>query len=324
MRIVLGIDTSCYTTSVAVVDLNNNLIGEYRRLLKVPEGERGLQQSRAVFQHVQNLPLVFEQISSLLQGHSIAAIAASTRPRPVQGSYMPVFTVSETHGRVLASTLGVPFWATSHQEGHLLAGLWSGGSDWPTSFLAVHLSGGTSELLKVVSHPEEARLTIELLGGTQDLHAGQFIDRVGVALGLPFPAGPHLEQLARQATGEEVQIPSRVDGYRFHFSGSETHAQRLIQQGVAKEAIARAVENCIAKTLEKTLRKAIDDTGLKDVLIVGGVAANQHLRSRLRFRLEHPAVGAKLIFAEPAFSTDNAVGVALSGAMACRYGLIMA
>lgn len=322
MKIVLGIDTSCYTTSVALVDLNHNLILEHRRLLKVPEGERGLQQSRAVFQHLQNLPQVFEEIGPLLQKYSVAAVAASTRPRPVKGSYMPVFTVSEAQGRLLSSVLGVPFWSTSHQEGHLLAGLWSSGLDWPTSFLAVHLSGGTSELLEVELYPEEARLTIELLGGTQDLHAGQFIDRVGVAMGLPFPAGPHLEELAAQATGDEVYIPSRVDGYRFHFSGSETHAQRLIRQGIAKEAIARAVENCIAKTLEKILRKAINEKEVKEVLIVGGVAANKHLRQRLKFRLEHPAVGAKLYFAEPALSTDNAVGVALSGAMACRYGLI--
>lgn len=322
MSIVIGIDTSCYTTSVALIDLNNKLISEHRRLLKVPEGERGLQQSQAVFQHVQNLPYIFAQISPFLQNHPVAAVAASTRPRPVEGSYMPVFTVSEAQGRILASTLGVPFWGTSHQEGHLLAGLWSAGMDWPSSFLAVHLSGGTSELLQVETHPEEGRLSIELLGGTRDLHAGQFIDRVGVAMGLPFPAGPHLEQLAAQVSGEEVQIPSRVEGYHFHFSGSETHAQRLIKQGIAKEAIARAVENCIAKTLERILRKAINEKGLKEVLIVGGVAANKHLRSRLKYRLEHPAVGARLFFAEPAFSTDNAVGVALSGALACRYGLI--
>ncbi|NLC76684.1 MAG: O-sialoglycoprotein endopeptidase [Clostridia bacterium] len=321
MNIVLGIDTSCYTTSVAAVDLDHNLIGEYRRLLKVPEGERGLQQSRAVFQHVQNLADVFTQVEPLLKGKRIVAVAASTRPRPVPGSYMPVFTVSENLGKALAATLGVPFWATSHQEGHLLAGLWSGGLSWPSAFLAVHLSGGTSELLRVLSHPDQARLEILLLGGTRDLHAGQFIDRVGVAMGLPFPAGPYLEELARNAVGEEVYIPSRVAGYHFHFSGSEACAQRLIQQGVAKEKIARAVENCIAKTIERVLRLAIEETGIKDVLLVGGVAANNYLRERLRFRLGHPAVGAKLIFAQPSLSTDNAVGVALSGAMAFKQGL---
>lgn len=327
MKAVLGIDTSCYTTSVAVADINGNLVGEHRRLLTVPVGEKGLPQSQAVFQHIQNIAGVFEFIEPLLKNKELVAIAASIKPRPIKDSYMPVFTVSEALGRVLASTLGIPFWGTTHQEGHLIAGLWSAGL-WsnqlspPLSFLAVHLSGGTSELLLVTTRPGEARLNIDILGATQDLHAGQLIDRVGVALGLPFPAGPHLEKLARKAHDTKVFIPSSVKEYSFSFSGSETHAKRLISQGVAREEIARAVENCIAKTLEKVLRRAVEETGLKTVLIVGGVAANKHLRERLRHRLEHPAVGAQLYFAEPSLSTDNSVGVALSGVMAYCQGIL--
>lgn len=322
MKAVLGIDTSCYTTSVAVVDIKGNLIGEHRRLLTVPEGEKGLQQSQAVFQHVQHIAEVFKVIEPLLKNIELVAVSASIKPRPVEGSYMPVFTVSEAHGRVLASTLGIPFWGTTHQEGHILAGLWSSQLNPPSSFLAVHLSGGTSELLLVTSRPREARFVIDILGATQDLHAGQLIDRVGVSLGLPFPSGPHLEKLAQQAQDNKIFIPSSVKGYSFSFSGSETCAKRLISQGIAKPDIARAVENCIAKTLEKILRRAIEKTGLKTVLLVGGVAANKHLRERLRYRLEHPAVGAQLYFAEPSLSTDNSVGVALSGVMAYCQGII--
>lgn len=322
MSLVLGIDTSCYTTAIAVMDIKANLLGDYRQLLSVPEGEKGLQQSRAVFQHVQNMASVFAKIEPILKEKSIIAVAASTRPRSIQGSYMPVFTVSEAHGRVLSSGLGVPFWETSHQEGHLLAGLWSSDFRDSSSFLAVHISGGTSELLHVIFHSETGKLKIDILGSTQDLHAGQFVDRVGVTMGLPFPAGPALEKLGQQVNGKEVQIPSAVDGYNFSFSGSETCAQRLWQEGIGPAAIARGVESCIAKTLEKVVRRAILETGLQKVLFVGGVAANKYLRERLAFRLEHRAVGAKLFFATPALSTDNAVGVALSGVLAWQRGLL--
>ncbi|MGI6552838.1 MAG: O-sialoglycoprotein endopeptidase [Bacillota bacterium] len=263
VKLVLGIDTSCYTTSVAAVDLENNLIGEHRQLLKVPAGERGLQQSQAVFQHIQNLPEAISKLLTQLPEAGIAAVAASTRPRPWEGSYMPVFIVSGSQGRILAQILRVPFWESSHQEGHLLAGLWSCGKKIPDQFLAVHLSGGTSEILRVTYLSTSAQLELEILGGTKDLHAGQFIDRIGVQMGLAFPAGPSLEKLAQSAKGKEVRIPSSVDGSDFSFSGSETHARRLLEQGTPAQEVARAVEICIAKTLEKALRHAMENTGLK-------------------------------------------------------------
>ena len=322
MNLVLGIDTSCYTTSVAAVDVEDNLIEEHRQLLKVPAGERGLQQSQAVFQHIQNLPGVVSRVFNRLPEARIVAVAASTRPRPRERSYMPVFTVSETQGKTWAKILRVPFWETSHQEGHLLSGLWSCGMSTPDKFLAVHLSGGTSEILGVTYFSTEARFELEILGGTRDLHAGQLIDRIGVKMGLAFPAGPSLEKLAQGARGKEVRIPSSVDGYDFSFSGSETQARRLLEQGTPVPEVARAVESCITKTLEKALRHAVEDTGLKEVLLVGRVAANKFLRERLRQRLEHRAVGARLAFADPGYSTDNAVGVALAGTLAWKKGLL--
>jgi len=306
----LGIDTSCYTTSVAVVDENRKLLFQDRRLLEVPPGERGLQQSQAVFQHVQNLPLLLETAFSHAEPRDIQVVAASVAPRPVRGSYMPVFTVSGGQGKILADALKAPFAATTHQEGHIEAAAWSGGKELPGTFLAVHLSGGTSELLLVNTKP--SGYDIELLGGTTDLHAGQLVDRVGVALGLGFPAGPALERLAREAA-ERLGIPTAVKGYQFSFSGSETHAQRLIKQGAAAPDVARAVEQCIATTLEKVLRRAVEKEAIHEILLAGGVAANSYIRQRLKKRLEHPAVGARLTFAKPEYSTDNAVGVALLG-----------
>ncbi|WP_366922479.1 O-sialoglycoprotein endopeptidase [Metallumcola ferriviriculae] len=306
----LGIDTSCYTTSVAVVDRNRKLIFEDRRLLAVPPGERGLQQSQAVFQHVQNLPIILENVFNSVGAEKIAMITASTAPRPTKGSYMPVFTVSQGQGKILASALDVPFIAATHQEGHLEAALWSTDTQIPRQFLAVHLSGGTSELLLVSGNPDG--YAIKLLGGTIDLHAGQFVDRIGVALGFGFPAGAALETLARQSV-KRLGLATAVKGYEFSFSGPESQAQRLIAQGAPAADVARSVEQCIATTLEKVLRRAIEKEGIKEVLLAGGVAANGYIRKRLMKRLHHPAVGASLVFAKPDYSTDNAVGVALLG-----------
>jgi len=323
MSWVLGIDTSCYTTSLALVDTRGRLIAQQRRLLKVKPGERGLRQTEAVFQHTGNLPelaelLVQEVGPEIKLGNKIIAVAASTRPRPVAGSYMPVFKVGEGYGRTLAGVLGVPFVATSHQEGHLIAGLWSGQGPADRDFLAVHLSGGTTELLRVrrLETGEEDTFREEILGSSLDLHAGQLVDRVGVSMGLAFPAGPRMEELAKQADGkdEEIRIPSSVKGYDLSFSGAETKAVQLLSLGVAQAAVARAVEKCIANSLEKVIRRAVEEQKLSQVLLVGGVAANNFIRFRLKQRLEHPAVGARLFFADAAHSTDNAIGIALIGA----------
>ncbi|MCX7571512.1 O-sialoglycoprotein endopeptidase [Tumebacillus sp. DT12] len=316
-RYVLGIDTSNYTTSVCLIDSDGVIVKEERRLLHVSEGERGLQQSAALFQHVQNLPVLIEQLGDL--SGQLQAVCASAKPRRLEGSYMPVFTAGSGVGRILAATHGVPYLETTHQEGHIAAGEGSAERVPADHFLAVHLSGGTTDLLDV--NRLQDGYEIEELGTSIDLHAGQFVDRVGVALGLIFPAGPHLEKLAQGSTDEAVTLPSPVNGYNLSFAGPETAALRLIEAGVAPADIARAVERCIAKGLEKTLRKAVEERGVKHLLIVGGVAANTFIRERLKLRLEHRAVGARLYFAQPRYSTDNAYGVALLGLSQLNIGL---
>lgn len=314
MRAYLGLDTSFYTASVAAVSDDGRLLVDGRSPIPVAAGARGVAPSAGVFHHVREVPRLVEQAALALreQGYPVAGVAASERPRPQPDSYLPVFKVSEAHGRALAAMLGVPYVATTHQEGHVMAGLWSAGAagyDLPTGerFLAIHLSGGTTELLAVTRRGAGA-FAERLLGGTRDLHGGQFVDRVGVALGLPFPAGPHLERLAEDGQ-PTVRFASAVEGYHVSFSGPCSQALRVVGQAPPAD-LALAVQACIAKTLEKWLRHALADTGLHEVLIVGGVAANGWLRARLVDKLEHPAVGARLSFAQARFSVDNAVGVA--------------
>lgn len=301
----LGVDTSAYTTSMAIIG-NDEVVWEKRQVLAVPVGETGLAQSAAFFQHVQNLPRLVEEIPSRIW-EDLAAVGVSITPRPVEGSYMPVFTAGFAVAQAIAVARQVPLLRTSHQEGHIAAGLVSAGGPERGEFLAVHLSGGTTELL-AVSKAEPGRMNIRLLGGTTDLHAGQFVDRVGVSLGLSFPAGKELEQLAQGASpGAESLLPSSIKGLEVSFSGVETAAQRLLAQGTQAADVARAVEGCIARTVAKLVERGLDMEGLADVLIVGGVSANQFIRQTLARRLEGKV---RLYWAKPDWSRDNAIGVA--------------
>lgn len=308
---VLGIDTSAYTTSVAVVK-GEDVVWHARRILPVPEGARGLRAAEAVFWHVRFVPELLAEWSGTALAEHIGLVAASRTPRPVPNSYMPPFTVGERMGRLLATVLGVPFFPTTHQEGHIRAGLYSAGRNPSASFLVLHISGGTTELLRVHPGPTTGYRP-EVLGFSDDLFAGQFIDRIGVRLGLPFPAGARLEQLANSAQGTAavpVSQPRQIDGqWRISFSGPETAAHRLLEQGVDPAAVARGVQEALAETLCRLVARAAAP-GL--LLVVGGVAANATLRRTLELRFPS-ADGWDLIFASPELSRDNAVGVAFLG-----------
>ena len=305
MDAVLGLDTSCYTTSAALAG-EEGLIGQKRRLLTVEAGERGLQQSQGLFQHVVRLGGLVEELMREHPEAHVRAVCASTRPRDVEGSYMPVFTVGEGHGRAVAAALHVPFFETSHQQGHVRAARVDSGLTGG-DFLALHLSGGTTELL----HAQGERLT--LLGGSNDLHAGQFVDRVGVALGLVFPCGPALEALARRGTAHSL-LPIWVKGLECSFSGSESAAQRLIaSSSLSPEDMAAEVYSCLARTLARLFENARQATRQRRVLLSGGVASSLLLRELLPDRLHRLKSPMKLYWGRPELSGDNACGVALIG-----------
>ncbi|MPL84350.1 tRNA N6-adenosine threonylcarbamoyltransferase [bioreactor metagenome] len=307
MNCVLGIDTSCYTTSVAIMDENGRLLADARKLLTVKIGSRGLSQSEMVFQHTRNLPALIEEACAQFNtAVTFKTIGVSAYPRPLPDSYMPAFLVGVGFARGLAVVNKISVKQVSHQEGHIFAGIWSAGGPMTDCFLAIHMSGGTTEVVKVSRSGSTA--AIELLGGTQDLNAGQMIDRVGVMLGLPFPAGPHLEKLANANTMEPAVIPSAVKELMVSFSGPETHAMRLIKSGASAEAIAEGVQLCISTSLAKVIRSAVNRTGLKEILLVGGVASNQYIRDQISQKLTDLKV--ELFFPARQYSSDNAVGAA--------------
>ena len=197
-----------------------------------------------------------------------------------------------------------------------MVGLWSAGGPLQSEFLAIHLSGGTTEIVKV--RRGEMGMDIQLLGGTLDLHAGQFVDRIGVTLRLPFPAGPSLEKLARTALTRGKPLSSWVKGTSCSFSGAESQAQRYIKEGMKGEEVALETFLCIARTIVKMIKNAWKETGLNHILLVGGVASNQIIREYLVTHLKKDAANIQVFFSAPQFSTDNAVGVALLGVQAYK------
>lgn len=299
--IYLGIDTSNYTASVAALD-GGRLISK-RRLLPVKAGERGIRQSDGVFHHVKILPELFWELAGETDTKNIAAVGVSTRPRNVEGSYMPVFLAGEGYARVIAGTLGVPLYCFSHQDGHIMAGIYSGGfyELFEEEFLSVHLSGGTTEILK--SRFNGVNFENEIIGGTKDISAGQFIDRVGVRLALPFPAGKPLEELSKSANAA-LKLPVSVDGTYMSFSGIETKASRMADECDRAE-LALGVLSAVRDTLVKALNNASADTGIKKVLLVGGVASNGLIREGLT-----SGFNGETFFASRELSTDNAAGIA--------------
>lgn len=300
---VLGLDTTNYTTSAAVFDGAEGR--NQGRLLEVRPGELGLRQSDALFQHVKHLPEVVEALLGEEGLGTVQAVGASTRPRAVEGSYMPCFLAGASQGQVLSQVLGVPFYTFSHQQGHLAAAAWSAGRldllDRP--FLAWHLSGGTTELLRVEPEEDGVAVRAEILGGTSDISAGQLIDRTGVLLGLPFPAGKGVEKLSRQAQKREY-YKVKVNGLTFSLSGMENKVRQMVQRGEEPAEIAWFAQETVCRVVQACTKAAMEQYPGLPVLCSGGVASNGRLKELLRQNC-----GA--LFAQPQFSTDNAMGTAI-------------
>ena len=299
--LVLGLDTSNYTTSVAAFDGEQGC--NVGKLLDVPEGGLGLRQSDALFQHVKRLPGLMEELVGQQELHTIRAVGASTRPRAVEGSYMPCFLAGTSQAQALACVLKVPFLPCSHQQGHLAAAAWSAGRmellDKP--FLAWHLSGGTTELLLV--EPDDYNVKAQIIGGTSDISAGQLIDRTGVLLGLAFPAGKALDALYQQG-GEAKPFKVRLQGREFSLSGMENKVKAMVQAGEEKACVARFVLDTVTDVVVRATKQAQQDYPGLPVLCSGGVASNSRLRRGMSEQC-----GA--VFAQPRYSTDNAMGVAI-------------
>lgn len=309
---ILGIDTSNYKTSIAVTDKQQSVLYDDRRFLTVKQGERGLRQSDALFQHIKNLPEMMETLRESFQGR-FDAIAYSAKPRPCEGSYMPVFLAGESYGRTLAAAMHIPVVGFSHQEGHIEAVKAFSSLQDECVFLACHFSGGTSELLQVTEkEPQQAGYEIAVVGGSKDIAFGQVLDRAGVALGMGFPAGAEMDEIALHAEcASAILTQIKVKDAWLNLSGIDTQVKNLLCDIDACESLIRELFDKIASAMEKMILQGAEKTGTSKVLLAGGVASSQYIRKRLPVRLKKAGITA--VFGRDDLSQDNAVGTALLG-----------
>ncbi len=296
----LGVDTSNYATSLAVVDAAaREVVCAVKRMLPVKEGEMGLRQSEAVFHHTAVLPALMDELAAGAKLHAVGAVGASERPRPVEGSYMPCFLAGISFASAFAAARGLRLCRRSHQEGHLAAALLAAPGLSGGDFLFLHASGGTTELLLARGHCVLARL-----GGSLDLYAGQAVDRLGVKLGFAFPAGAALSALAAEC-GDDISPKISVAGMDCHFSGLQNQCEALLARGEAPARVARYCLVALADTFCAMAAAARAQHPGLPLLCAGGVTASAVIRARMEERCEG------VFFAPPELSADNAVGIAI-------------
>jgi len=303
----LGLDTSNYTTSAAIIDMQNMTAVQRKMLLPVKQGELGLRQSDAVFHHIKQMPQI---ISGLFEEYSVtlSAIGVSYRPRNIEGSYMPCFLCGEGLADSLGTVMKLPVHKTSHQTGHILAALFSAGKLEliRRKFIAFHVSGGTTDCL-LVSKDDENIINIKEIGSSLDIKAGQAIDRVGLMLGLEFPCGKELEKLAEKSV-RKYSPKIVLKGGNCCLSGLENKCRKMIDDGEASENVARFCLEFVRCTIDAMTHYARDNYGDLPIIYAGGVMSDKLIKNGLSDDYE-------VYFAEPDFSCDNAVGTAVYAAI---------
>ena len=309
-KLILGIDTSNYTTSAALCTLDGEVVLNLKKLLPVAEGERGLRQSDALFAHTKNLPVIMDGVREFLDcnypDRRIVAVGYSKTPRDAEGSYMPCFLSGVAVASSVSAALGCQSYAFSHQSGHIMAALYSAGRldliEKSERFAAFHVSGGTTEILLVT--PKADGFEVELVGGTADINAGQAIDRAGVMMGLGFPCGREMESLISGRDIPCVKVKPCVRGLECNLSGLENLSRSLYERTGDKAAVSAFCFDFVADTLCKLTENLREVHGNVPIIYAGGVMSNKRIGARLA-ELENT------YFSAPEFSSDNAAGVAL-------------
>ena len=304
-QVYIGIDTSNYTTSIAVCNENGEIIANIKKLLDVKEGERGLRQSDAVFAHIKNLSLLAPTLAEIMQDCEVKAVGVSSVPRDAEGSYMPCFLSGKAVADIIGATHKAPVYEFSHQAGHIMAALYScGNADQllQNDFVAFHVSGGTTEALYVT--PNANSFDVSIIAETADISAGQAIDRAGVMMGLKFPCGKEMEKFADEYTGKLPKPKICVKSGKCNLSGLENIASKLFLETNDKFYVSKYVLNFVSETLLKLTCDIREEYHNIPIVYAGGVMSNKYLQTKLsRF--------TNTYFATPEFSTDNAAGVAL-------------
>ena len=304
-KVYIGIDTSNYTTSIAVCGDNGEIIANIRKLLDVKEGERGLRQSDAVFAHIKNLSLLAPNLSEVIDGCEVKAIGVSSVPRDAEGSYMPCFLSGKAVADIIGATHNAPVYEFSHQSGHIMAALYSCGKAeelLKSDFVAFHVSGGTTEAVYVT--PNNNKFLVRIIAETSDISAGQAIDRAGVMMGIKFPCGKEMEKYANEYIGKLPKPKICVKSGKCNLSGLENIANKMYRETNNVSYVSKYVLNFISETLVKLTKDIREEYHNIPIVYAGGVMSNKYLQNKL-------LSFDNTYFATPEFSADNAAGIAL-------------
>ncbi len=301
--LTLGFDTSNYATSLAVFDTNaGEVVCDIKEFLQVKPGQLGLRQSDALFQHTVALPRLLEQLSSRVDLTRIQAVGVSARPRPVDGSYMPCFLGGISAAKAFSAARALPLIETTHQQGHLAAALFATGETdlFSKTVLVFHVSGGTTDLLRC----EHGGDSVSCLGTSSDLYAGQAVDRLGVQLGYPFPAGVYVSQQAALCE-ERIKPKVSVRGTTCSLSGLQNQCEALLKQGKTAPYVCKYCLLCIAETLRRMAQAALEPSPDLPVVFAGGVMSSEIVRQYITARMPQAR------FVPAKFASDNAIGVSV-------------
>lgn len=312
-NIIIGIDTSCYTTSIAAISLGKKVIFNKKIMLKVKENGNGLRQSEAVFQHINNLGELSCEIKELTKNYNIKGMCVSNKPRPVKDSYMPVFMAGYNFAKLSSSMMKCPLYVTSHQENHIESSLLTNEIKNKEKFLSVHMSGGTTEILLVNENKDKtnSKYSIDIVGGSKDISFGQFIDRVGVKLGYKFPAGKYIDELAMKCEEKIKQglKTSVKEGY-MNLSGLENQIYKIID-GESKEYISKLALDSVIRNMYKSILYVSEKYNVNEVVFAGGVSASKYISKELSLKLKKHKIDT--YFTKPEYATDNGIGCAIIG-----------
>ena len=300
MTYILGIDTSAYTTSIALInEENNEILADERKILEVKKGQKGLRQQEAVFQHLKNLPELYAKITHDIS--KINTVSVSSRPRNEEDSYMPVFIVGRNFGKVISHTLNCELFEYSHQENHISSSLIDNYKS-VDEFLAVHISGGTTEFVSAKKGIKG--FETKIVGQTKDITFGQLIDRLGIMMDFPFPCGKYMEEYIKGKNVEKLTTPRIIKGSYINLSGMENYFGNLLNK-YTKEEIITSLFDYIAEYIVQVIY-SVSHLHHKTLIISGGVASNSYIRNYIMKSIK----GYEILFPAVNNSSDNAVGLA--------------
>ena len=314
---VLGIETSCDETGIAIYDDKQGLLAnQLYSQVKLHADYGGVVPELASRDHVRKtVPLIQAALKEAgLTAKDIDAVAYTAGP-----GLVGALLVGATVGRSLAFAWNVPAIPVHHMEGHLLAPMLE---DNPPAFpfVALLVSGGHTQLISVTGIGQ-----YELLGESIDDAAGEAFDKTAKLLGLDYPGGPMLSKMASQGTEGRFVFPRPMTdrpGLDFSFSGLKTFAANTIHNNGDDEQtradIARAFEDAVVDTLMIKCRRALEQTGFKRLVMAGGVSANRTLRAKLAEMMSKR--GGEVFYARPEFCTDNGAMIAYAGMVRLQGG----